>query len=65
MVRPFLNVIRRKGIRFLFMAIDDLWLYNYHNKKYKGIIRDVFITIKFIEEKQWEIIQLEEWKEEL
>ena len=49
----------------MFMVIDDLWLYNFHQKQYKGIIQDIFITIKFIEDKQWEIVHLEEWKVEM
>ena len=40
------------------MMIDDLWLYQYHKIKYKGIVRDVFKTISFVEEKQWEIVGL-------
>ena len=62
-IRPFLNIVRRKGMKFFFMVLDDLWLYNYHKQKYKGVIKRVFITIKFVEDKQWEIIQLEEVKD--
>ena len=41
------------------MVVDDLWLYQYHLIKYDGILRDVFLTISFIEEKQWEIMGLD------
>ena len=37
-LRPFLNIVRRKGMKFFFMVLDDLWLYNYHKQKYKGVI---------------------------
>ena len=47
-VRPLLNLVRKKGMKFLFMAIDDLWLYQYHKKKYDGIVKTVFSTISFI-----------------
>ena len=40
------------------MTIDDLWLYQYHKVKYNGIIKNVFQTISFIEEKQWEVVGL-------
>ena len=49
----------------MFMMVDDLWLYQYHQQEYEGIIRDVFRTISFIEEKQWEIVGLGEELEEL
>ena len=42
----------------IFFAIDDLWLYQYHKQEYDGIVVEVFYTISFIEEKQWEIIGL-------
>ena len=58
-IRPFLNLVRRKGIKFIFMAVDDLWLYQYHQQQYDGIVEDVFRVISFVEEKQWEIIGLE------
>ena len=50
--------MRKRGMKFFFMAIDDLWLYQYHKKKYNGIVKDIFKTISFIEEKQWEVIGL-------
>ena len=53
MTRPFLNILRRKGLKFVFMVVDDLWLYNFQDQKYNGIVNEVFITIKFIEDKQW------------
>ena len=38
-VRPLLNVLKRRGHRWIFMVVDDLWLYQYHQKEYEGIIR--------------------------
>ena len=53
--------MRKRGHKWVFMVVDDLWLYQYHQKRYEGIIRDVFRTIALIESKQWEIIGLEEY----
>ena len=64
-VRPFLNVLKKRGYRWMFMVIDDLWLYQYHQKEYEGIIRDVFATIAFMEEKQWEIVGLSQYLDEM
>ena len=58
-VRPFLNLLRKKGLKMIFLAVDDLWLYQYHKQEYDGIVEVVFTTISFVEEKQWEIVGLE------
>ena len=63
--RPFLNLIKRRGLKAMFLAIDDLWLYNYHSHRYDGTTLVVFETIQFIEQKQWEIVGLEQPKENL
>ena len=47
------------------MMVDDLWLYQYHQQQYEGIIRDVFKTIAFIESKQWEVVGIKEYLDEL
>ena len=47
------------------MMLDDLWLYQYHQKQYEGIIKEMFITIAFIEEKQWEVVGLNQYLDEL
>ena len=52
-VRPVLNLARRKGLKWIFMVVDDLWLYQYHKQDYDGIVEDVFRTISFIEQRQW------------
>ena len=57
--------MRRKKIKSLFLALDDLWLYNYHQQHYDGTIYDVFETIRFIEEKQWELAELETVRDEI
>ena len=64
-MRVFLNVMKRKGFKALFFAVDDIWLYDYHKRRYDGILKDVFRTIRFVEEKQWEIVGLEEVKDEV
>ena len=48
-VRPFLNFIKRRGVKALFLAVDDLWLYHYHSNQYDGTALAVFETIEFIE----------------
>ena len=45
--------------------IDDLWLYQYHQQEYDGIIRVIFSTIAFVEEKQWEIVGLGEYLDQI
>ena len=52
-IRPFLNFIKRKGMKSLFLAVDDLWLYEYHKQEYDGSTKVVLSTIRFIEQKQW------------
>ena len=47
-VRPFLNMMRRRGTKWVFMMVDDLWLYQYHQQEYDGTIRVVFQTISLI-----------------
>ena len=47
-VRPFLNVLKKRGFKWVFLVVDDLWLYQYHQRQYEGIIRDVFKTIAFV-----------------
>ena len=64
-IRPFINFVRRKGFKAMFAAIDDIWLYNYHQREYDGTIQAVFETIRFVEEKQWEIVGLEEEKDKV
>ena len=60
-IRPFLNVLKLRGHKFLFVALDDLWLYHYHQQEYEGSIREVFKVISFVEEKQWEIVGLHDY----
>ena len=47
----------------MFLALDDLWLYNYHNHQYDGTALTIFETIQFIEEKQWEVTGMDGPKE--
>ena len=46
--RPLINLLKKRGLKMIFMSVDDLWLYQYHQKEYDGIITDVFETISFI-----------------
>ena len=47
-IRPMLNFVKRRGVKALFLAVDDLWLYNYHRNQYDGTALVVFETIQFI-----------------
>ena len=60
-VRPFLNVLKKRGSRWMFMMVDDLWLYQYHQQEYEGIVKSIFATIALIEEKQWEVVGLQQY----
>ena len=62
-IRPFLNFVKRRGLKAMFLALDDLWLYNYHGHQYDGTTLTIFETIQFVEEKQWEVTGLEDAKE--
>ena len=64
-LRPYLNFVRRKGFKSMFAAVDDIWLYNYHKREYDGTIHTVFETIRFVEEQQWQLVDLEEVKDEV
>ena len=46
--RPLINAVRRRGFKWIFMMVDGLWLYQYHQQQYDGILKDVFRTIAFI-----------------
>ena len=59
------NFIRRRGMKSLLFAIDNLWLYNFHQQEFDGTTLSVLETISFFEEKKWEIVRLEEIKEHL
>jgi hypothetical protein len=52
-IRIILNIGRRNNIKFIFYLLDDLWLYEYHKTHYKGVMKKIFRTIRFIEDKQW------------
>ena len=47
-MRVLLNFVRRRGVKTLFLAVDDLWLYNFHSQEYDGTVEIVFETIDFI-----------------
>ena len=36
--RIFANFIKRRGLKSLFLAMDDLWLYNFHLQEYDGTV---------------------------
>ena len=63
--RPLLNFIKRRGVKSLLLAVDDLWLYNYHRNQYDGTALVVFETIQFIQEQQYEVVGLDDAKEEI
>ena len=47
-IRVLLNFLKRRGVKTLFLAVDDLWLYNFYSKQYDGTVEIVFETIDFI-----------------
>ena len=64
-IRPFLVLLRGSGIKSFLFVVSDLRLYEYHKKKYDGLMKQVFVVARFIEDKQWEIVGLLEVKEKL
>ena len=56
--RPIMNLLKGKAFTNLFFAISDLRFYSYHQKEYNGLEKQVFTAIRFIEEKQWELVGL-------
>ena len=61
----FIGLIKRRGLKTLFLALDDLWLYNFHRTHYDGTALTIFKTLQLIEEKKWELVGLENTKEEV
>ena len=59
------NFINRRGMKSLLFAIDNFWLYNFHQQEFDGTTKTVLEVISFFEEKKWEIVRLEEIKEDL
>ena len=45
--------------------MDDLWLYNFHRIHYDGTALTIFETLQLIEEKKWELTELENTKEKV
>ena len=64
-IHTLANLVRRRGLKSLLFAIDNLWLYNFHQQEFDGTTRTVLETISFFEEKKWQIVRLEEIKEDL
>ena len=62
-LKSIFNYIERRGIKSLCLALDDLWLYNYHKNNYDGTALTIFETIKYIEEKQWQLVGLDQERE--
>ena len=59
--KPLVNLVKKKGMKNIFFALDDLWLYQYHEQEYDGVVKDVFQLISLTQERQWEIIGLGEY----
>ena len=64
-IRPFLTLLRGSGIKAFLFIVSDLRLYEYHRQRYDGMVKQVFVVAKFIEDKQWEIVGLVQVKENL
>lgn len=47
-----LSQMRVRKVKFLFLAMENFWLYEYHKSKYPWLAREVFSTIRLIEEKK-------------
>ena len=60
-VMPFMGVVKKRGFKMVFLSLEDLWLYNYHRQSYDGFAGQVFSTISFLQENQWEMIGLGGW----
>ena len=58
----FIGLIKRRGLKTLFLALDDLCLYNFHRTHYDGTALTIFETLQLIEEKKWELVGLEKAK---
>ena len=61
--KPVLNAVKGKAFKPLFLALADLRMYAYHIKKYDGTTKQIINTIRFVEDKQWEVLGLTEVKE--
>ena len=59
----FVGFMRRRGLKAMLLALDDLWFYNFHRVHYDGTALTIFETIQLIEEKRWELVGLEGAKE--
>ena len=35
--KPVLNMLKKRGMKMIFVAFDDLWLYQYHKQEYDGL----------------------------
>jgi hypothetical protein len=44
----------------LFFAVDNFWLYEYHNRNYTWLTDQIFTTVRLIENKKSEIIDAEQ-----
>ena len=64
-IRPFLVLLRNSGIKTFLFVIADLRLYEYHRQRYDGIVKQVFVVARLIEDRQWELVGLIGVKEEL
>ena len=58
---PFMGAVKKRGFKMFFLSLEDLWLYNYHRQSYDGFAGQVFSTISFLQENQWEMIGLGGW----
>ena len=56
--KPLMNLVKKRGMKMIFVAFDDLWLYHYHQQQYDGVVKDIFQIISLMQESQWEIVGL-------
>lgn len=53
--RPYLSICRRNWVAPLYLLLEDLWLYSYHEHTYRGPVGKVLEVVRLVEDKKWAI----------
>ena len=51
-----LSNLRIRRMKFIFFAVDNFWLYEYHKGNYTWLTDNIFKTIRFVESKKSQLI---------